>query len=425
MFEFHVLAGEFCKAARPGTRPNSHGFSFCIQVQETQLLVDLMMTCNCKTDHDYDIHAVHPVSVQKYMCGSGHHCRDPRLIGILDRVEFDSLYERLHQLKPESVIRIQLFADNTDQLFDKLRVVVQDDNVTAALPQITVEEYEDIVPQPDHYDVENPEADLWYKSATPTEIMFYSVRAPGFWLAVELVNEGSVSELNQVRGFVEVDASTPATGDTYIMPKARRGRKQATIPESSAAPKVETPSQPPAPPVEPPPVEPPPVEPPPVEPPPVTPPPVEPSAPPVTPPPVEPPPAPQAVEKPPVDPQAGTQETEPSKKKSKGRRSKEEIRQDSLDEAFRVLTEEQGAEDVIDKLEEFCRGVLQSRGFSVERTTTDEALTLKEKLGAAADSIDSVVGKLAQIKDQVRAAQASSDGLCSKEELIAKLAQSL
>ena len=102
-----------------------------------------------------------------------------------------------------------------------------------------------------------------------------------------------------------------------------------------------------------------------------------------------------------------------------------DVRQDALDEAFRVLAEEKGAEDVVDKLSEFCRGILQERGYTIERSTTKEALTLKESLGSAAESIESVIGRLHQVKDRVRAAEASSDGLTTKEELLAKLAAAL
>lgn len=432
-YSFQVDAGEFCRAVRTSTLPSVQEYSFCIQIHEENLVTDLFMTYPNPGGEDYDVHASSRVPVIKYMNASGLKCEEHRVLEIGDREKFNYSYNQIKNLPPGSVIDLQAFNNNDDQLFDKIRIIRKTDDSESSLPLIEVDEVDGVIAEPEDYDSENEEAQVLYDSKNPENILFFSKRVEGYWIAVAVNKAGSIQELNTLRGHIEMEYAPVIEGESYIMGKARRGRKQAGTPAEPAEQGTDAPTcmacgdtglnskggpcvcqknvTPPAPP-EPPPV--------------VTPPP----PPPIVETPPEEPPAPNATTEPPLDPETGKQENatpppEPNKKKG-GRRSKEQIRLDALEEAFEILETEQGAEDVTDRLEEFCKSILQSRGYTVERSMVEaEALTLEEKLGQVADSIGIVLGKLTQVKDQVKDAQAGTEGLCTKEEFLAKMMQNL
>lgn len=428
-FCFEVDAQAFCNSTKTATLGKVQDFSFCIQVHKERLLTDLFMTFPCGGVHDYEVHASSQVDVLNYSNSSGMSCNDPRLIEIVDREAFNACFKNILDLPKGSTIQLQASNNNRGQLFDAIRFIYKTSDSEGSMPVIKAEEVDGAVLDPDDYDMINDEARIRYDSEDPREIMFHSERVPGYWITTTILEPGSIAELNTIRGGIERENAPVVKGDSYIMGKARRGRKTATTPTSgpdgtqsaepldkpSAEPKCKAcgdtgqnskggpcicqqNTAPPPPPVGLP----------------------------------EEPPAPEATTKAPPASEEGSQDTasstesdqatkdKPQKKPS--RRSKAQIRADYIEDAFRILTEESGAEDVTDKLVEFCKSVLQSRGYTVEMgASSDEALTLQERLGKLGDELDGVLGRLVLAKDSVLAAQASSEGLLTKGDLFAKL----
>lgn len=439
---FQVDAAEFCKAARSSTLKQVSEYDVFLQVHEDALRMDILMPFPGGAAEDYDVHASSQVAVGKYMNSESLGCEETKLMKIMNRDGYNKCYQEIRNLPAGASVVLYVRNNNPEELLDSIQFATKTNGVEKVLPQIGVEEHDGSVWGPENYAEINEEAEVRYDAESPEEILFYSRRVPGYWITTTLNEAGSIKELTTIRAAIESEHAPTIEGDTYIMPKARRGRKQATVPAgtpestdtaaggNTAPPpviapvcvacgdtgknskgdtcvcrKVNTPAVTKAP----------------------TPPPI-----------VEKPPA--TTQPPLASPEAGTQEnapvTEPTtdtptpkggtEKKPPARRTKEEIRLDKIEKSFKLLTDEQEAEDVVDGLVEFCKGILGSKGYTVEKgASTDEALTLQETLGALGDDIGNAIGKLTRTKDRILAAQASSEGLTTKEELLAKLAAAL
>jgi len=436
-FCFKTKAEEFRIATKTGALPGVKDHPFFIQLHKKKLVTDLHMPFTTNDGRSYELHACAELPVKKYANASGMHCNQARMIKVVGRDKFNESHTRLVDLKKRDELELQVFNNNTQQLFESARFILRTSTSEGSMESFEVEEVDGIIPVPDYYDTNNEEAEVMYNSKHPEKILFFSNRVPEYWIATELHEPGSIEELNNLRGSLERDRAPTIEGDSYVMPKARRGRKQATAPappaitepETETNPETETPEpnckacgdtglnskggpcvcaakttpEPPAPAPEPTPAP--------------------------TPEPPAPAPAPEATTKPPLTPsEEGTQEEAPGtdaekpESKKPARRTKEEIRADKLDKAFQLLTDEQEEEDVCDRLEEFCRTILISHGYIVEKAeSTGEALTLKERLGVVGNMLENLIGGLTKAKDQVGAAEASTDGLMTKEDLLKKL----